>query len=673
MKKYILKSKRAVSFLMSLVLVCALLFHTISSFAYTEKKATIKYDTVNVRSGAGTSYSVVSKLSLGKELTIVGEKNTSDGYIWYQVTYTVSGETKKGWVRSDCITITESVTKDPAFETYLSQQRFPETYKVKLRQLHTKYPKWKFVAQNTALKWADVITAESALGLNTIQNSSISSWKSTQTGAYNWDTSTWIELDSGNWVAASSGLISYYMDPRNMLDETYIFQFLSQKYDGTQQTKAGLQNVVKGTFLAGSYTESGATKSYVDTLMSAGKSSGVSPYVLASMIIIEQGVNGIGNSISGTVSGYQGYYNYFNIGAYKTSTMSAVQRGLWFAKGSGVGATSYSRPWNTRTKSITGGAKYYGDSYVNEGQDTLYLKKFNVQGSNPYTHQYMTNVAGAASEGARLANAFGETARDTELTFYIPIYKSMPGTACAKPTGDGCPNYMLKSLSVSGYSLTPTFSKYTTSYSLIVPNSVKSVKLSATAIHSKATVSGTGTVTLKTGTNKASITVKAENGATRTYTVNIVREKGDGIEDPGLSSKIYALNETLKTVTGITSFPVKAATFKKNITVTEGSIKLLTSAGKTQSGNVGTGTQIALYDANEELFATYKVILYGDTNGDGNVNALDLLRVQKAILGVSKLSGNNKTAADTSRNGKIDALDLLQVQKQIIGKGKIKQ
>ena len=142
-----------------------------------------------------------------------------------------------------------------------------------------------------------------------------------------------------------------------MLDETYIFQFLSQKYDGTQQTKAGLQNVVKGTFLAGGYTESGATKSYVDTLMSAGKSSGVSPYVLASMIIIEQGVNGIGNSISGTVSGYQGYYNYFNIGAYKTSTMSAVQRGLWFAKGSGVGATSYSRPWNTRTKSITGGAK----------------------------------------------------------------------------------------------------------------------------------------------------------------------------------------------------------------------------------------------------------------------------------------------------------------------------
>ena len=272
-----LNGKRVVSFLMSLVLVCALLFHTISSFAYTEKKATIKYDIVNIRSGAGTSYSVVSKLSLGKELTIVGEKNTSDGYIWYQVTYTVSGETKKGWVRSDCITIQESVTTDQAFETYLSQQGFPETYKVKLRQLHAKYPKWKFVAQNTKLTWADVITAESALGLNTIQNSSISSWKSTQTGAYNWDTSTWIELDSGNWVAASSGLISYYMDPRNMLDETYIFQFLSQKYDGTQQTKAGLQNVVKGTFLAGSYTESGATKSYVDTLMSAGKSSGVSP------------------------------------------------------------------------------------------------------------------------------------------------------------------------------------------------------------------------------------------------------------------------------------------------------------------------------------------------------------------------------------------------------------
>ncbi len=133
---------------------------------------------------------------------------------------------------------------------------------------------------------------------------------------------------------------------------------------------------------------------YVDIIMDAAAQSGVSPYIIASMILVEQGKQGTGRSISGTVSGYTGYYNFFNIEAYQSGSMSAVERGLWWASHSG----SYGRPWNTREKSILGGAKWYAENYLNRGQDTLYLKKFNVQGSSPYTHQYMTNVQAAASE-----------------------------------------------------------------------------------------------------------------------------------------------------------------------------------------------------------------------------------------------------------------------------------
>ena len=79
--------------------------------------------------------------------------------------------------------------------------------------------------------------------------------------------------------------------------------------------------------------------------------------------------------------------------------MSAVERGLWWASQSG----SYLRPWNSIEKSIRGGSVYYGDNYVKKGQDTLYLKKFNVQGSNLYKHQYMTNVQAAAAEGLTLS------------------------------------------------------------------------------------------------------------------------------------------------------------------------------------------------------------------------------------------------------------------------------
>ena len=53
--------------------------------------------------------------------------------------------------------------------------------------------------------------------------SSISSWKSIADGAYNWDTSTWPGFDSSSYVAASSDIIKYYMDPRNFLDDKYVF------------------------------------------------------------------------------------------------------------------------------------------------------------------------------------------------------------------------------------------------------------------------------------------------------------------------------------------------------------------------------------------------------------------------------------------------------------------
>lgn len=57
-------------------------------------------------------------------------------------------------------------------------------------------------------------------------------------------------------------------------------------------------------------------QSYVDIIMNAGAQSGVNPYVLGAMILQEQ-ANGTSGSISGTTAGYQGIYNFFNIGAYR--------------------------------------------------------------------------------------------------------------------------------------------------------------------------------------------------------------------------------------------------------------------------------------------------------------------------------------------------------------------
>ena len=90
-----------------------------------------------------------------------------------------------------------------------------------------------------------------------------------------------------------------------------------------------------------------------------------------------------------------------------------------------------------------------------------------------------------------------------------------------------------------------------------------------------------------------------------------------------------------------------------------------------ESDFVGTGSTIELSKGDYKLSVT--VVIYGDPSGDGKINALDLLKVQKHILGLSSLSGSNLEAADPSRDGKVNALDLLKVQKNILGVSSINQ
>lgn len=94
-----------------------------------------------------------------------------------------------------------------------------------------------------------------------------------------------------------------------------------------------------------------------------------------------------------------------------------------------------------------------------------------------------------------------------------------------KATASTSSNNNLKSLSVSGYSLSPAFRASSTSYSVTVPSNVSSVTINAAKAHSGASVSGTGRVSLATGTNTKTVTVKAANGATKKYTIKITRAK----------------------------------------------------------------------------------------------------------------------------------------------------
>ena len=98
-------------------------------------------------------------------------------------------------------------------------------------------------------------------------------------------------------------------------------------------------------------------------------------------------------------------------------------------------------------------------------RDQNYSSPSSIDMVTPYTHQYMTNVLAPRSESSTASQAYSDTTKkNTALVFKIPVYKNMPDSACELPTGEGSPNNALTSLSVSGYSLTPTFDMFTTEY-----------------------------------------------------------------------------------------------------------------------------------------------------------------------------------------------------------------
>ena len=322
-------------------------------------------------------------------------------------------------------------TKDTQFESQMKAAGFPTSYLDSLSALHKKYPNWQFEAVSTGLNWDDVIKNESKNGVNLVPKSGNDSTKSTASGAYDWTTNTWTIYDGSSWVAASSTYIAYYMDPRNFLNDTDIFQFESLSYSKSQ-TRAGVSAILAGTFMAKEIEDAdGTTLNYADAFMKIGETRKISPYHLASRVRQEQGTGGTSSLISGTYSGYEGYYNYFNFGASGVGSAAVIKNGLAYAKSKG---------WDTRYKSLDGGAQLLAKNYISVGQDTLYFQKFNVvNASNLYGHQYMSNLTAAYTEGRKLGQ--GYTDKQQAFVFRIPVYTSMPDQASAfTATGNPSPD-----------------------------------------------------------------------------------------------------------------------------------------------------------------------------------------------------------------------------------------
>lgn len=582
----------------------------------------------------------------------------------------------------------DNYTPDEAYRQSLRAQGFPEDYLKPLDQLHQKHPNWVFQSVVTGIDWKTFIDNEDMGTKSLISNSdkqAVSSWKSLADGAYNWETSQWTVYDGTGWVRASRELVEYYADPRNQFGEKEIFQFLSNAYHPESQNEEGLQRALRNTFMASSNKlvsdSAGNTYTYVEAIMDAAEYAGLSPYAIGTKIRLEQGVNGNSGSISGNFVGikgsYAGLYNYFNHGAYNANGLGAIENGLIYARGDTITNAQLRQnmriPWTNQYDSILGGAYKYAD-YTRYGQDTNYFEKFNVVydgGYGLFYHQYFTHIRGANSLGIAQSASY-EGMDDIKLVFRIPVYLNMPSAPCPMPTRDGSPNYKLADLSVNGYSLTPTFNTDTLTYSIIVDENVSEVTVSARAYDAAhASISGTGTISLKHGQNEVLVTVTAGNGTKRTYTLLITRQGSAAVPEYHLpeSAVVDTANGYLHGIEPGTS----VQSFLSGMTLKNCTAVIQNSNGSTNSGQMGTGNLLVIKSEEGEILNQYRVVIFGDVNGDGRITSVDMLLGQKHILLTQMQTGANMKAIDVNHDGKIRSVDLLLMQKYALGTGTISQ
>lgn len=478
------------------------------------------------------------------------------------------------------------IMADTSFEQTLKS--FPESYRPYIQALHDKHPNWTFEAFNTGLDWNKVLKNEAALsrklvpaaghsmslGLADLKSNGEWAWYQTPTawkayddvsGAYNYSANNWVSFDTGYWNQASTTAISYIMDPRNWLNESYIYMFEKLSYDGNHDTVELVNSTLHGTFMYNAVCPGAPNNmTYAQVIVEAAKKSKVSAIHLAVRLRQEKGTsndelgkgvstkdgshfyqaNGVGNAV---------YYNFFNIGAAGSGKQTVINNGGKEAKAEG---------WTSPYLAIMGGAVKVYTGYIGIGQDTIYFEMFSVV--NPdyyYWKQYAQNLTATLTEGSKIYETYKNAGLlNSSFVFRIPVYNNMP-SSCKKPaspSGDerttANPNTRLSGISAtlidmdgksSNANLTPSFNSERTEYSLVVPYKVSQIKLSASAYAKTSSISGTGTHSLKVGNNEFNIVCKSEYGTTKTYKVKVTRAEGSTYLT-SLSSSKSGFNETFK-------------------------------------------------------------------------------------------------------------------------------
>lgn len=352
-----------------------------------------------------------SPISQGQVITLVPGEST----------YTIKVTAFDGTVNSYNIYILNGNDEGDFFENTLNT--FPESYYSGLWMLHSIHPEYSFVAYNTGLDYMTVLDNEDNVDRSLANVTTNPEWVADGSEVY----------DGGGWMTANYDTVNYFLDPRNFLTQKYIFQFELLAFDEEAQTIEGVRNMISGSFMDTDEYD------YAQIIYDAGRTANVSPYFLASRILQEMGYNGESDLCHGTLEGYEGYYNFYNIGSTPDPDIEngALINGARYAQwGKEPDEEQISDeeaalmlPWTTPERAITGGALWIASRYTDAGQTSLYFQKFDVINNDDglYEHQYAQNISMAYTEGARYFGSYASiNMLGQSFEFVIPVYENMP-------------------------------------------------------------------------------------------------------------------------------------------------------------------------------------------------------------------------------------------------------
>lgn len=462
--------------------------------------------------------------------------------------------------------------------------------KERIKQLQSKYPNWNFKILYTGLDWNEVIsneyTGHGSSPKNLVYKTSNyqGQWICAICGEKGYD--------NGNWKCASEQAIKYMMDPRNSINSSDIFQF--EELTNTGCDVNVLKSMTKGTFLEG----------HEQGIINASNNNNVNAYYIVARLIQEQGKEGTvlakGTGYNGQ---YVGYYNAFNIAASGNSTAEILTNALAYA---------HKKGWTSLDASINGGISFLAKQYIQKGQNTLYLQKFDVEATNGlYSNQYMQNILAAQNEGTTLRNTYiNINSMSSSHTFIIPVYENMPNEICSRPYTNG---------------------------TSVTDKDVVKVNVDST-LRIRNNPNGNEIVGWLYKNEIVTRLEKATSKVGGTYWDKVQKSNG---------TIGYVARETYENESNYKLYLVPINENNNN--------------GNNNGNNNNTNTEV---NKNNENNSTN--ILKGDVNRDGKITSSDYVLIKNHIMGVNILNDEQKKYADYNGDGKITSSDYVLIKNYIM-------